>query len=98
MGTVACACHPSYMGSINRIVVLAASKKQETTSKITRAKRAGDMAQTGKCLPSKHEAVFKTQNELPKNHVRKLGQANHSANVLLNSKKQIKLLLSVYHT
>jgi hypothetical protein len=43
LGMVACACHPSYVGSINRRVVVQASpgKKGDPISEITRGKKKG---------------------------------------------------------
>jgi hypothetical protein len=48
LGIVAHACHPSYP---------AWAKKRDPSSKITRAKRAGNVVQVVERLPSKHKAM-----------------------------------------
>jgi hypothetical protein len=56
LGVVVCACHPRVgQEALNRTITVQASldKKQYSISKITRAKRAGGMAQVVDYLPSK---------------------------------------------
>jgi hypothetical protein len=62
--------NPATAGSINdRIRVQADwSKKRGPTSKITRAKRAGSMAQEGQCLPSKQEALSLNHSTIKKSN------------------------------
>jgi hypothetical protein len=60
---VACAYHPRNAESTNRRFAIQASlsKKQDPTSKVNRAKRAGGVAQAAEHLPSKYKAEFKPQ-------------------------------------
>jgi hypothetical protein len=59
LGMVVHAIIPARSGSINRRIVVQTGlgKKQECISKITRAKRAGGMAQEGECLPSNRKSL-----------------------------------------
>jgi hypothetical protein len=45
---MACACHPIYVGGINRTMVV----QGNPTGKITKAKKAGSVARVVECLPS----------------------------------------------
>jgi hypothetical protein len=54
------ACHPSYTGSLNRRIAVQASPDinvRPFPKKITKAKRAGGVAQVVECLPSKFKAL-----------------------------------------
>jgi hypothetical protein len=65
---VVSAYHPSYSGSINRRIEVQAgpSKKQNPVSEITKAKRAGSVAQVVEFLPSKLKSLS-SNPELQKN-------------------------------
>jgi hypothetical protein len=65
LSVVACACDPSYMEGVGRIVVWGQSqaKTWEFIWKITKAKkRLGDMAQAVDHLPSRHKVLSSYPN------------------------------------
>jgi hypothetical protein len=58
LGVVSCTCHPSYMESVDRrIIVLAGRGIKERPYLKNKAKRVGSVAQVVEHLPSKCKAV-----------------------------------------